>query len=169
MQKKSRLQQFFESFLWNFRYIIILVVICLLIASLFSFYLAIHSMIEGFHLINSAQFSDKILVHIISALDEFLLGIIIFIFALGIYELFMSKIDMIEQDEIGAKWLSFHSLDELKSALVKVLIIILIVYFFKSVALMQFTTPLSILYLAAGIILIAVAQYLSGKKKEKND
>src|SRR3989338_257701 len=88
--------------------------------------------------------------------------------------LFISKIDVIEgeEDSIYPRWLTFHSLEELKAVLTKVIVIILMVYFFKSVVVLKFDTPLSILYLAIGIILIALANYLSHKphfeRKNKN-
>src|SRR3989344_5002703 len=87
-----------------------------------------------------------------------------FIILIVVFELLISKIDFIDEGKLlYPKWLTFHSLEELKAVLTKVIIIILMVYFFKSVVMMKFDTPLSILYLAIGIILIAFANYISHK------
>ena len=104
---------------------------------------------------------------LISSIDEFLLGIVLIIIALGIYELFISDIKLTGKT---TKWMEFSSLEELKAVLTKVIVIILMVYFFKSVVVMKFTTPLSILYLGIGIIMIALANFLTQKGfKGKNE
>src|SRR3989338_4519257 len=76
-----------------------------------------------------------ILVFLISSIDEFLLGIVLIIIALGIYELFISDIKLTGKT---TKWMEFSSLEELKAVLTKVIVIILMVYFFKSVVVMKF-------------------------------
>ena len=175
----SKFEEKFEKSLWGFRFIILIAVFSLLASSLIAFYLGVHSNIEAFNEIThsysngSTLKANAIIVYLISSIDEFLLGIILIIIALGIYELFISKIDFIdEKEKMFPAWLTFHSLDELKGVLTKVIIIILMVYFFKKVVMMEFETPLSILYLATGIILIALANYIShkhiGEKKNKH-
>jgi len=169
---RKRLEKIFESALWNFRFVILIVVVALLISSLVAFYLGITSTFEAVYIVLHAEgaegvssVANVVIVYLISSLDEFLLGIILIIIALGIYELFISKIDVMGEDEDlpYPKWLTFRSMDELKAVLTKVIIIILMVYFFKSVVVMKFDQPLSILYLAVSIILIALANYISHK------
>ena len=166
----SKLEHKFENAMWSFRFVILVVVFALLISSLAAFYLGVHSTVEAFREIAHSYQEGKsletnlVIVYLISSIDEFLLGIIMIIISLGTYELFISKIDFIDNGKLlYPKWLTFHSLEELKSVLTKVIIIILMVYFFKSVVMMEFDTPLSILYLAVGIILIALANYISHK------
>jgi len=134
--------------------------------------LGIYSTYEAFHELSAAFShgetvpSNLIVVYLISSLDEFLLGIILIIIALGIYELFISEIDTLKGEDIPyPNWLTFHSLDDLKAVLTKVIIIILMVYFFKSAVVLHFDTPISLLYLSIGIVLIAVANYLSHKQR----
>ncbi len=158
-------EKIFESNIWRFRYLTIIVVLGLLFSSLIGFYLGINSLKHAFIATIANQSTEEVIVHLISALDEFLLGIIMIIFAFGIYELFISKIEELEENQTqGLNWLKFKSLEQLKTVLVKVIIIILIVFFFKKVITMQFTKPLDILYLAGGIVLLAVAHYLSHHK-----
>jgi uncharacterized membrane protein YqhA len=168
---RGKIERWFEHVLWNFRFVILIAVVALLLGSLAAFYLGAASVWEAAvevgnsYAAHTAVETNKVIVFLISSIDEFLLGIIMIIISLGIYELFISKLDVIEgNDDLPyPKWLTFHSLEELKAVLTKVIVIILMVYFFKSVVMMNFDTPLSILYLAIGIILIALANYLSHK------
>ena len=161
---KGEFWKLLGSVLWNFRFVILIVVVFLLFSSLIAFYLGVHSALEAFNRTlqdNEKLPSEEILVFLISAIDEFLLGIVLIIIALGIYELFISKLHLSKNH--AAKWLEFESLEELKAVLTKVIVIILMVFFFKSVVGMKFDTPLSTLYLAIGVILIALANYLTQK------
>lgn len=165
----SKLERVVENTLWNFRFIVLIAVVALLASSLLAFYLGLYSTYEAFVSLQHGDTSNIVIVYLISSIDEFLLGIILIIIALGIYELFISKIDTLEGAEIPyPSWLTFYSLDDLKAVLTKVVIIILMVYFFKSVVVLKFETPLSILYLAGGIVLIAVTNYLSHKHHIKD-
>lgn len=172
---RGKFEKIFEGVLWNFRFTIIIVVFALLFSSLVAFYLGISSTLEAFgeafhaYTTGESPHANEILVFLISSIDEFLLGIVLIIIALGIYELFISKLDVVEGGGLPyPAWLTFKSLDELKAVLTKVILIILMVYFFKSVVLLKFTTPLSILYLAVGIGLIALAGYLSHKAPQES-
>lgn len=161
MAKANGLWKLIGSVLWNFRFVILIVVVFLLFSSLMAFYLGINSTLEAFHEIfkdNESLPSEEILVLLISSIDEFLLGIVLIIISLGIYELFIGKIHL-----AAANWLEFESLEELKAVLTKLIVIILMVFYFKSVVGMKFDTPLSALYLAIGVILIALANYLTQK------
>ena len=90
----------------------------------------------------------------------------IFIFAFGIYELFISEIDEANESEVGSQILAIHSLDELKSKLGNVIVMVLIVIFFKKVIHMHFETPLDMLYLAGGIFALALSLYYMHKAHE---
>ncbi len=176
MKKDANIiEKLFENGLWKFRYIIIIVVLALLVSSVIAFVLGIYSTYEAYHELSSGfreghVASNIIVVYLISSLDEFLLGIILIIIALGVYELFISEIDTLKGEDIPyPNWLTFHSLDDLKAVLTKVIIIILMVYFFKNAVVLHFDTPLSLLYLSIGIVLIAVANYLSHKHKSFGD
>ncbi len=159
---QSQIEYIFEKLIWNYRFIVLIAVIALLISTAISFYFGIIHTREAIHLTSTPLVdANYILVYLISSLDDFLLGIVLLIIAFGIYELFISPIDPMEEQEHIPQWLKFHSLDELKSTLSKLLIIILIVYFFKTAIVMKFETPQSLLYLAGGILLVAIANYLS--------
>jgi len=56
-----------------------------------------------------------------------------------------------------------QTLDDLKDRLAKVVLMILIVTFFKNVIHTSFSDPLGILYLGLGILFVALALYFTGK------
>lgn len=171
------MEKLFESILWNSRYLVILAVIASLLTAVLLFLMAFFNV--GYLLMNSvgylgdffsgeitkemkAVFHADMVGQIISAIDDFLLGTVLIIFSLGLYELFISKIDQATE---GSEILLIKNLDDLKNRLAKVILMILIVTFFKNVIRIDYHEPLNILYLAAGILMIALSLYFSHKQE----
>jgi uncharacterized membrane protein YqhA len=119
---------------------------------------------HGIHF--SEEVYNQIIVQIITTVDDFLLGIVLLIFGLGTYDLFISRIDPAQdQDDIRPDWLIFNTLDELKSVLGKVVLMILTINFLQLVVNMEsFDEPLDLLYLGGGIALVSLALKLSHGK-----
>jgi uncharacterized membrane protein YqhA len=111
----------------------------------------------------SAEFHSWLIGKIIGAVDLYLIAVVLFIFSFGIYELFVSRIDDAENSETGSRILAIHSLDELKDKLGKVVVMVLIVTFFKKVIHMNFSTPLDMLFLAVSIFALALSLYFLHK------
>ena len=170
------MEKLFESILWNSRYIVILGVIASLITAILLFVFAFVNV--GYLLVNTTAyladfiagditkeiktaFHADMVGQIIGAIDDFLLGTVLLIFSLGLYELFISKID---QAEKGSQILLVKSLDDLKNRLAKVILMILIVTFFKNAISISYHEPLNMLYLAGGILMIALSLYYSHKQ-----
>lgn len=109
------------------------------------------------------EFHNEAVGQIISAVDDFLLGTVLLIFAMGMYELFISKIDIAHDDENASNILMINNLDDLKDRLGKVVLMILVVSFFKNVLHVTFDNPLNILYLGAGILMVSLALYFTHK------
>ena len=101
------------------------------------------------------------ITHVVEVVDGYLLATVMLIFALGLYELFISNIDEAVGSDTSSSVLMISSLDDLKSRLAKVILMILIVKFFEHAIEMDFHTPLDLVYLAAGIALLGLALYLS--------
>ena len=99
--------------------------------------------------------------HIVEVIDGFLLASVLLIFSMGLYELFISKIEAADESETSTNVLHITSLDDLKNRLAKVILMILIVNFFEQVLKMQFETPQSLIYLSGGIALIGLALFLT--------
>jgi len=166
-----KLEQIIERILWESRLMIFLAVIAAIIAALILVVMGTYDIIQILIDMGHA-FSDKELyesfhkdaiTHIISAIDAYLISTVLLIFGIGLYELFISKIDYAENDTRSSKILIVHSLDQLKDKLAKVIVMVLIVTYFKHAVSIKYEDILSLLYLGAGIILIALAIYFLGK------
>ncbi len=108
-------------------------------------------------------FAKSSVSHLVSAIDDYLIGTVFLIFGIGLYELFISKIDIAENDETSSKVLIIHDLDQLKEKIAKVVIMVLIVTFFKYAINFKYDEMINLLYLSIGIFLIAVSIYLTHK------
>ncbi|BDZ74944.1 membrane protein [Methylophaga marina] len=165
------MERLFEKALWNSRFVVLVAVIASLITALAMFYMAtvdVYYLLSHLgeymspDLIGDARkdFRAETVAHVVEVIDGYLLATVLFIFSLGLYELFISKIEEAEESE-NSKVLAIHSLDDLKARLGRVVLMILIVNFFEHAISMDFHGPLDLLALAGGIGLIALALYFS--------
>lgn len=166
------LETLFEGTLWNSRFVIIAAVIGSLLAGFAIFYMATVDVVYLFqHALHYADSSltdearkalhDSTVSHIVEVVDGYLLATVMLIFSLGLYELFISDIDQAHGSKASSKILVINSLDDLKSRLAKVILMILIVTLFEEAINIHVSTPLDLVYLGASIALIALALYLS--------
>ncbi len=172
----KKVERVFESLLWNSRYIVLLAVVTSLLASLSMFYLAT---VDAYFMISHlgdylspslssevrAELRGATIAHVVEIVDGYLLAAVLLIFSLGLYELFISKIDQAEESETSSNVLLITSLDDLKGRLAKVVLMILIVKFFEHVLATSYQSPLDLLYLACGIMLIGLALFLTNERK----
>lgn len=162
----------FEKALWNSRFVVIVAVIISLLISFAMFFMA---SVDAFYVISHLgeymspdligearkDFRAETVTHVVEVIDGYLLATVLLIFALGLYELFISKLDPAEQSETQSSVLAIHSLDDLKTRLGRVVIMILIVNFFEHAISMDFHGALDLLALAGGIALIGLTLYLT--------
>jgi len=172
MSQQNIIERVFESILWRSRMIVISAVIASLLAAMAMFFLAT---VDAYYMLAHlsdylspelqgearASLRSQTVTHVVEIIDGYLLATVLLIFSLGLYELFISKIDQAEGDANASKVLVIHSLDDLKARLSKVVLMILIVKFFEHAINMNFETTLDLLYLAIGIAFIGLALYLS--------
>ena len=155
-----------EKILWNFRYITILAVLLSIISAFSLIVLGSWDIIQAVIFYNplfddSISNNNELLFKIISAIDLFLIGIVLLIFGFGIYELFVSEIDFANA-KFTESTLKIRDLDQLKNKIIKVIIIVLIVKFFEKVLKYSenFTTPMDLLYFGLSILSICLGYYL---------
>lgn len=164
----SRIENILEAFFWKFRMIILLSTFGFVITSAITLAMGtLETFVVGQlfvdNIVNNGIHFEKdvyneILTTTIVVIDDFLLGIVLFIFGLGVYDLFISRLDPADkQGDIRADWLVFGSIEELKAVLAQVILMIIIVNLLKYVVEVKFTSPLDILYLGAAIMLVALA------------
>ncbi len=168
---KNPLERAFEWLIWNARFVVILAVVASLIGMLMLFLLAAENVfllfrdfllvLAGAH--EDPEFHTRAVAQIISAVDDFLLGTVMLIFALGLYELFISRIDIARSEKNAQNILMIRTLDDLKDRLAKVVLMILVVAFFKNVLHVKFDDPLNILFMGGGILLVSLATYYTHK------
>ncbi len=160
----------FEKILWNSRLMVVAAVIASLAAAVAVMYIATvdaWQMISHLYEYASATGDARMalrtatVTHVVEIIDGYLLATVLIIFSLGLYELFISKIDDAENSATASKILVIHSLDDLKNRLAKVVLMILIVKFFEHANQLHFESALDLLYLAAGIALLGLALYFS--------
>ena len=164
-----RVELFFETFLWNTRWLVLIAVIASLLSAFIVFLVGLY---EVFHLVgvfilktSYEYLYTKLLSVVIASVDLFLIGTFLLVFSLGLYELFISKIDPAENDPLGQRVLVIKSLEDLKEKLGRLVIMVLIVSFFKQVLHLQFKNPFETVYIAVGVLMIALALYFTHKKE----
>ncbi len=170
------IEKAFEWLLWNSRFVVILAVLSSLIGMVLLFVLAAENMVRlawqfiemTFMGVKHPGYHVEAVGQIISSVDDFLLGTVLLIFGLGLYELFISKIDIAHGDEKANNILTINNLDDLKDRLAKVVLMILVVTFFKNVLHTTFDNPLNILYMGGGILLVSLATYFTHKSGEQH-
>ncbi len=165
------IEKIFEEGLWGTRFIVLLAVLFGLIGALSLFIIAsidiykiswyiIDVYVKHLH---PEKFHTVVLGKIIGAVDFYLIGVVMLLFSFGLYELFISKIDPAHEEEVGGKILSIHTLDQLKDKISKVIVMVLVVIFFKKVGLAEYTKPLDLLYFALSIMAVSVGLYFLSK------
>lgn len=172
---KRGLETVFETFLFNSRLIVILAVLGSLTSSVLMFVrgalLIAHAAVEFVKHPGGQEGHDDLSVTLISSVDSFLFATVLLIFAMGIYELFISRIDPASRHEDSRpNWLEIHSLDDLKGAVGKVILMILIVRLFEAAVKMKYDQPVHLLWLGLAVLFVAAALYLqhAGHKLEKD-
>ncbi len=164
------LEKWFEGALWSSRLFILLPVIfsmigaiaLFIIASVDIYHVASYTIDVYVNHLHPKDFHEKVVGDIIGAVDLYLIAVVMLLFSFGLYELFISNIDAAENSE-SSKILQIHSLDQLKDKLAKVIVMVLVVSFFKRVLHTSYGSPLELLYFAGAILALALGLYFLHK------
>lgn len=166
------MEQLFEKLLWNTRYVLLLGVISCVVTAVVLILLGCYEVFhlaEGFYshvfLRDDYVSRDSLVLYVIEILDTFLLSSILFIFAFGLYELFISSI----QKYKGPNSSVFHisSIDELKAKLGNVIVMLIVVKLFSYLVEVQPENILEILYLSIVVLMVAISLWLGHSKHQK--
>ncbi len=148
------------------RYLIIIGVLGAFSAALCLFiYGGVLTIQEIIHTVQSGLASSKggksLMLAFIEIADIFLLGTVMYIISLGLYELFID--DNIELPE----WLAIHTLDDLKYKLVGVIVVVMGVVFLGHV--IKWHGEQEIVYYGAAIaFVVAALTYFTSQKKVRH-
>lgn len=169
-------ERLIESVLWNSRLVVLVPVLASMLLAFGAFIVTtvdVVVLLWGMISYLDSSLTDtarealriEVISEIVTVIDGYLLAAILLIFSLGLYELFINRIDQAEGSEFAARLLLIRSLDDLKDRLANVILLIVIVKFFQQTLLLKFSTAADLLSLAIGIILIAGALFLSSRAK----
>ena len=166
------LARILERVLWGSRFAVLIAVVGSLVLALGALYLGTADVIYSLGYLASytdpsSRSAEREVVRagavttIVKAVDEYLIAPILLLFALGLYELFIDRIDAAERSEVAQRALLIRSLDELKGRITSLVLLVLAIEFFRYALQLQYTSALDLLYLAVGILLVSGALYLS--------
>ena len=168
-KKHSLIEEVFETVLFNCRFLVLLAVLGSLLAAVMVFLKgaielvqAANAFIPSISLQVTHADDKQVLLSIMPAIDYFLFATVLLIFSMGLYELFISEIDPASRrDKTRPNWLNVRSLDDLKSHMGKVIMMILIVNFFQQAFNITYGAPSDLLYLGGSILLVALSLFLT--------
>ena len=151
-----------SRFLASSRYLVMIAVIGSFLSATA---ILIYGGIEVILLIGDAFLSGKIdgkvakslLVSFIEIVDLFLLGTVIYIIAIGLYELFID--DQIQLPD----WLEIHTLDDLKDKLIGVIVVVLAVLFLGQIVAWDGQRDLLSYGVSIALVIAALTYFLRGK------
>lgn len=160
------LERHTENLLWGARFIVLLAIIPSLVGSVILFVVGSIDIAKvllgtlGYYFYgHGTDIHDSLVPDIIMAIDIYLIAIVLLIFSLGVYRLFVSRIDKAEQSPLDHPF-NVVSLDQLKDKIARVVILAVIIEFFRAVVDIRFATPLDAIYLALSVLALAAALYL---------
>lgn len=165
------LEKFFENAMWKTRLFVLFpvvfgligAIILFIVASVDIFEVLVYTLDVYLNGLHPENFHEEIVSKIIGAVDLYLIAVVMLIFAFGLYELFISKIDAAENSKSGNNILAIHSLDQLKDKIAKVIVMVLIVSFFQKVLHTNYDGALQMLYFALSIGILSAGLFFLGK------
>ncbi|MCL4544399.1 MAG: YqhA family protein [Chloroflexi bacterium] len=162
-----------ERLLWSSRLIMLLPIVASLLSSILTLVIASISLVEivptlpnlfrGFTSEINTTEQTLVITTVIKSIDIYLLSAVLFVFSLGLFELFIKRIEVAGNLEIASSLLIIKSLDDLKDRLVKIVVLLLVVAFLQEALSLHYTSPLDLLYLAISIALVGGAIFLSSR------
>ncbi|EFJ29558.1 hypothetical protein SELMODRAFT_91594, partial [Selaginella moellendorffii] len=98
--------------------------------------------------------------------DVYLVGTVMLIFGMGLYELFVASLDVPGgycMEGSRTTWLEIRSLDELKTKLGHVIVMVLLVGMFEKSKKIPVTSSMELLFFSTSILLSSCCLYLLSK------
>jgi uncharacterized membrane protein YqhA len=172
-----KLERAFEKALWASRLIMVGGVAISTLMALGAFYMATVDALTLPGLLRAytdaalateqrSEIRAKALTVIVKSMDGYVITAILIIFSLGLYEFFISKLEVARESPLAPRLLDMSGLEELKERIAKLLVLVLVIEFFQRALLLRVENALELLYLAVGIVLIGLTLYL-GKLKPR--
>lgn len=90
-------------------------------------------------------------VHFISAIDLFMVAVVMFVMGIGLFELFVDR----DQSISYPYWLKIHDLNDLKEKLIAAAVVVIVITFLKHIV--KWENPVETLYFGGAIAIVIVA------------
>ncbi|WP_415898327.1 YqhA family protein [Neptuniibacter sp. QD48_11] len=157
-----------EQGLWSLRWIMLLTVFSVMAGAL----LLVGFVIYDFVHLAQVAFSEgiglnartELLMILIEIIDQALMAGVMLMFSFGIYEIFISKMNVEGGSSQRPKLLVIESIDQLKGKLGAMVIMMLIVKFLSLSTEMEISEPSDLLMYAASVALLGLALFLTNAK-----
>lgn len=178
---KSARAKFVEKGLYSSRYLAIFAVVGSLLAAIALFVKStmyvgrgLWEFVSNFEVLDVNEHHKSplqaLMPYFVESVDTYLFAMVLIIFGIGVYELFINKIDPTEQNlDTRPSWLQINSIDSLKSSLGNVILMVLIVSVFEHSLNTTFDSPMDLLQLSIGVVLVALALFLTHLSHKSKD
>ncbi|KAG9452928.1 hypothetical protein H6P81_005832 [Aristolochia fimbriata] len=179
-------EELIEKGIYRCRFLTFLGVLGSLVGSFLCFIKGCTYVVDSFaeYFVRSGK-SEKVILSLVEAIDIYLLGTVMLVFGMGLYELFISNLDIASNYGKSAgkgssqpcgsnlfglftllerpKWLEIQSVNELKTKLGHVIVMVLLVGLFEKSRTVVISSTLELLCFSASILLSSGCLYLLSK------
>ncbi|CAN0880207.1 hypothetical protein LINGRAHAP2_LOCUS13531 [Linum grandiflorum] len=176
--KLDSLEEDIERIVYRCRFLAILAVFGSLIGSLLCFIKGCAYVASSFMQYFATR--GKVIILLVEAIDVYLLGTVMLVFGMGLYELFISNLSpskmspgetMADRSNLFGmfalkerpKWLEVKTVNELKTKLGHVIVMLLLIGFFEKSKTAAIQSPLDLLCFATSVLLCSGSLYLLSK------
>lgn len=144
------------------RYFVAVASIVTIFSSGFLIFAGIWELFNGFpEIVNllflQKEFELELPVLFISAIDSFLVAVVMFVLGIGLYKLFVDE----NMSSTNLKWFVIHDLYDLKEKLIAASVVVLLITFVKKIVTWQ--NPVETLYFGGSIAIVITAITLFSK------
>ncbi|KAJ8755348.1 hypothetical protein K2173_019146 [Erythroxylum novogranatense] len=183
MKKLEAVEEDVEKVIYRCRFLAILGVLGSLIGSFLCFIKGCTYVVSSYmeYFFNQA----KVIMLLVDAIDVYLLGTVMLVFGMGLYELFISNLDtskLISGKSIQhrsslfglftlkerPRWLEVKTVNELKTKLGHVIVMLLLIGFFEKSKTAAIQSPTDLLCFSASVLLCSGCLYLLSKLTDSN-
>ncbi|KAF5735138.1 hypothetical protein HS088_TW15G00638 [Tripterygium wilfordii] len=177
-EKLEALEENVEKVIYGCRFLTILAVFGSLIGSFLCFVKGCAYVVTSFteYFVNNS----KVILLLVEAIDVYLLGTVMLVFGMGLYELFVSNLGPAQSPsgkgvpqgsnlfglftlKERPRWLEIKSVNELKTKLGHVIVMLLLIGFFEKSKKAVIHSPLDLLCFSASVLLCSGCLYLLSK------
>ena len=121
----------------------------LIIAGVWEFVNGIPAILELLY--KPGHHRSELAVHFITAIDLFMVAVVMFVMGIGLFELFVDKDPSIEYPH----WLKMHDLNDLKEKLIAAAVVVIVITFLKHIV--KWENPLETLYFGGAIAIVILS------------